>query len=199
MAKHILMIIVLLTLWGVSSRVSYACSCNGSTMILKLKLLEGTATDIGPAWHTNYSGAIFIGKVIRIKKEKVGASGSSVFRVRVTFDVERFWKGITDREAVVYTSPVGNGSCGFPFRKGQRYLVFAGVIENRLTTSICSFTAESRYAANIVKGLALGEGNAPIKQPVSPDAKPNNGMHPTANSAAFIRETPWLMRCVRGG
>jgi hypothetical protein len=28
---------------------------------------------------------------------------------------------------------------------------------------------------------------------------PNNGMHPTANSAALIRETPCLMRCVRGG
>jgi hypothetical protein len=28
---------------------------------------------------------------------------------------------------------------------------------------------------------------------------PNNGMHPTANSAPFIRETPCLLRCVRGG
>ena len=26
----------------------------------------------------------------------------------------------------------------------------------------------------------------------------NNGMHPTASSAAFIRKTPCLMRCVRG-
>jgi hypothetical protein len=24
--------------------------------------------------------------------------------------------------------------------------------------------------------------------------RPNNGMHPTANSVAFIRKTPWLMR-----
>jgi len=27
----------------------------------------------------------------------------------------------------------------------------------------------------------------------------NNGMHPTAKSAALIRKTPCLMRCVRGG
>jgi hypothetical protein len=27
----------------------------------------------------------------------------------------------------------------------------------------------------------------------------NNGMHPTAKSAAFIRKTPCLIRCVRGG
>jgi hypothetical protein len=31
------------------------------------------------------------------------------------------------------------------------------------------------------------------------EAAPNNGMHPTANSVAFIRETPWLIRYVRGG
>lgn len=29
--------------------------------------------------------------------------------------------------------------------------------------------------------------------------KSNNGMHPTANSAAFIRKTQCLIRCVRGG
>jgi len=27
----------------------------------------------------------------------------------------------------------------------------------------------------------------------------NNSMHPTAKGAALIRETPCLMRCVRGG
>jgi hypothetical protein len=27
----------------------------------------------------------------------------------------------------------------------------------------------------------------------------NNGMHPTANSVIFIRETPCLIRCARGG
>jgi hypothetical protein len=30
-------------------------------------------------------------------------------------------------------------------------------------------------------------------------APPNSGMHPTADSVAFIRKTPRLMRCVRGG
>ena len=29
--------------------------------------------------------------------------------------------------------------------------------------------------------------------------QPNNGMHPTANSAAFIRKTCLYQRCVRGG
>ncbi len=36
-------------------------------------------------------------------------------------------------------------------------------------------------------------------KPVGINAPSNNCMHPTANSAAFIRETPCLMRCVRGG
>ena len=30
-------------------------------------------------------------------------------------------------------------------------------------------------------------------------ATPNKGMHQTANSVAFIRETPAIPRCVRGG
>ena len=29
--------------------------------------------------------------------------------------------------------------------------------------------------------------------------QPNNGMHPTANSAPLIRETPCLIRWARGG
>ena len=121
MAKHRLMIIVLLTLWGVSTHEVYACSCNGSTTILKLKLLEGTSRVVDPAWHKSYSGAIFMGKVIGTIKEKAGSSGNSVDRVRVTFEVERYWKGLTDREVMVYTSVPGNGSCGFTFRKGQKY------------------------------------------------------------------------------
>jgi hypothetical protein len=41
---------------------------------------------------------------------------------------------------------------------------------------------------------------AAIKGSPSKDAPAsNNGMHPTANSAALIRKTPCLMRCVRGG
>jgi hypothetical protein len=34
---------------------------------------------------------------------------------------------------------------------------------------------------------------------MSQQGQPNNGMHPTANSAAFMRETLCLIRCVRGG
>jgi hypothetical protein len=30
-------------------------------------------------------------------------------------------------------------------------------------------------------------------------AAPNNGMHPTANSAAFIRQLEGVLHCVRGG
>jgi hypothetical protein len=35
--------------------------------------------------------------------------------------------------------------------------------------------------------------------PCTAAAPPNNGMHPTANSAAFIRKTPCPFCCVRGG
>lgn len=40
---------------------------------------------------------------------------------------------------------------------------------------------------------------AAIKMGALLSTKPHNGMHLTADSAAFMRETPCLMRCVRGG
>lgn len=154
------MVIVFLTLGGISTRDSFACMCSGSNMILKLKLLEGTASGDDSEWHKSYSGTIFMGRVTGIKKEKAGESSRSVYRVRVTFEVESYWKGVADREAVVYTSPPSNGSCGYRFRKGQRYIVFAEELENRLVTSICSLTAESRYATNIMSGVVIsGRGN----------------------------------------
>ena len=42
-------------------------------------------------------------------------------------------------------------------------------------------------------------GDIPALPRVPVMAQPNNGIHPTANSAAFIRETWRYRRCMRGG
>ena len=80
-----------MTLWGVSTHESYACTCEASIMILKLKLLEGRPSGAPLEWYKSYPGAIFTGKVLKVKKEKAGTSASSVYRVRVDFEVERYW------------------------------------------------------------------------------------------------------------
>jgi hypothetical protein len=185
--KRIFIAISLATLWVVIAPEAHACTCEGRTIQLKRKLLGGEATGVTPGWHDGFPGAIFIGRVTGLKKNvKVSASGNLKGMARITFEVERYWKGVTGREAVVYTDPVSNGSCGIPFRKNQKYIVFAVEVEDRLVTGICDFTAEGRYAGVIIKGLALGEGKEPIgQQPLPGRAKPNIGMQRTRTAACL--------------
>lgn len=109
------------------------------------------------AWLDDYDGVVFSGQVVKIKKVKVKlATGDDWYNYQVTFKVDRFWKGTDSSEVVVYTG-VGGGDCGFRFHKGESYIVFGNVFENRLHTGICSYTADSRYVENIIKGLNPGE------------------------------------------
>ena len=59
----------------------------------------------------------------------------------------------------------------------------------------------THYAGTWHSASALTQlkGNRSRSARRSKELQHNNGLHPTANSAAFIRETPCLMRCVRGG
>jgi hypothetical protein len=58
----------------------------------------------------------------------------------VRFAVNRAWRGIAAPEVVVYTAGT-RGSCGFPFRKGERYLVLAyRTPTGRLSTGTCGGT-----------------------------------------------------------
>ena len=141
---------------------SYACTCGGSTMIMKLQLMEGKLLNItDKAWLDEYPGVIFTGQVLKRKKVNVKLSGGVDWRYyQVTFKVDKYWKGSDSPEVVVFTG-VGGGSCGIRFSKGESYIVFAEMIENRLETGICTFTADSRYIENIIKGLNLGDGRSP--------------------------------------
>jgi hypothetical protein len=85
----------------------------------------------------------------------------------VTFKVDRYWKGTDSSEVIVFTG-AGGGDCGIRFRKGDSYIVFAEMLEDKWRTGICSLTAESRYAERIINGLNLGEGKHPALKDVKP-------------------------------
>ncbi len=58
----------------------------------------------------------------------------------VEVDVRQSWKGAQTGPLEIKTSSE-MGACGFPFREGGRYLVFARRgPDGRLSTSTCSFT-----------------------------------------------------------
>jgi len=62
---------------------------------------------------------------------------------RALLEVEHGWKNVTTGQAQVYTG-MWEGDCGFPFKVGQRYLVYADPdhLGRGLYTSTCTRTVE---------------------------------------------------------
>lgn len=128
------------------------------------------------------SAAVFTGKVIEVRtlgqgwgkskgKNKVYHLGTSL---TVKVAVEAKLKGVESKTVSLTT--LTPGSCGFGFRKGVRYLVYAhSDKQGRLTVSICSRT---RRLTDRQAQRDLNEVRT----------KPNNGMHLTANSVTLIRK-----------
>jgi carboxypeptidase family protein len=73
----------------------------------------------------------------------------------VTLDVRQSWKGVDTSAIEVVTNP-GGGSCGFDFKIGHRYLVFAErrLTDDRLSVSICNLTREFDGTGDIADFLA---------------------------------------------
>ncbi len=90
-----------------------------------------------PLEQLDRSTAVFSGTVIDIS-ESVGPYAPEL-SYQVTFDVERSWKGEFDKPTIVHTG-LDSGVCGYPFEKGENYLVYVHESENRLETDTCSRT-----------------------------------------------------------
>ncbi len=91
----------------------------------------------------DFSKAVFVGEVVEIDKSKPDAI--------VTFEVKKMWKGAKSETMVVRTNNQGK-ACGYVFRQGEQYLVYA-YDEGMLRTSICTRTAEVKSAAEDLKEL----------------------------------------------
>lgn len=91
-----------------------------------------------PAQELKRATAVFSGKVVKIKRDKKVAD---IFaRVEAVFKVKRVWKGVEQETISVFTSSIST-ACGYGFKKGITYLVYAyGNEEGKLYTSICSRT-----------------------------------------------------------
>jgi hypothetical protein len=99
--------------------------------------------------------AVFTGRVVSVRNRTVQTPNGPRPRRAVTLRVDRAWKGVESRTVVVLTGQ-GGGDCGFPFRRGDSYLVYAyGAPGEVLAAGMCGRTAElSRAAADL---RALGE------------------------------------------
>lgn len=64
--------------------------------------------------------------------------------VEVTFTVQEAFKGVTTKKVTVRTASSGP-ACGFSFKRGEQYLVYAHQYNGRLYTSICTRTFAARF------------------------------------------------------
>lgn len=105
----------------------------------------------------NRSGAVFLGEVIEIRpilfhhlsqEEKLAWSGGLggipddlPIDNNVRFAVQEAWKGLSGlKETVIRSTLDPQGTCGFPFKIGKRYVVFAYQGTDSLVAGTCSGT-----------------------------------------------------------
>ena len=114
------------------------------------------------------SAAVFSGEVVDYEKAPLATTmmeGSMVTRMvsprfaTATLRVSEVWKG-PEHQTVQLTTDVADGvSCGYPFEKGQKYLVYAYGGQQGLGTSGCS---ETKLLSKASEDLALlGNGAEP--------------------------------------
>ena len=105
-----------------------------------------------PCAATEKTPVVFAGRVTQISdifipKGTGNDRYSYPYRV-VRFDVEEHFRG-PQRKSIEVTTGMGGGDCGFSFRVGERYVVYAGDAPSlgRLYTGICTRTGPVSEAA----------------------------------------------------
>lgn len=117
-----------------------------------------------PAVHEELdrSDAVFSGKVLSVK-EKKQISG---YRSKsVLFEVDRTWKGPETTQIMIATG-LGGGDCGYDFKEGREYLIYAHESNmygaKSLASIICSRTSELNDAQEDLS--VLGKGHSPTEK-----------------------------------
>jgi hypothetical protein len=140
LVKYISIVIFLFTLtFAFKPTSSFACSCIPSPPVQE---------------ELERVSAVFSGKVLEIKED----SSSNTEPLKVTFQVNRTWKGVNETELSIYTGRDSAG-CGYSFKVNESYLVYAIESEGKLITGLCSLTKELSSAEEDLS--IIGEGNEP--------------------------------------
>ena len=116
---------------GVLARPASACSC---------------VPPPPPEQALEEAEAVFVGMVTRLDQRE---PHGRLPQVQVTLRVQRSFKGDLGSTVEIHTA-TSSAACGFSFREGQRYLVYAHPREDGprglLATSLCTRTAHLDHA-----------------------------------------------------
>lgn len=126
---------------------AYACSC----------VQPLTVKD-----ELSRSESVFTGRVVEVKEVRTKGYLSN----SVLFETSQIWKGGSESQIMIHTGG-GGGDCGYEFKKGEDYLVYANLSsmygdKEQLVTIICDRTNELAQAKEDL--AILGEGKLPTKQ-----------------------------------
>ena len=124
--RQLILVAITFSLIGIFSQTAEACMCVGG---------QAPCEDF---WKAD---AVFSGTVISSSQISVMEAGYKSTRRQVRLTIEESFRGISGIEADVLTG-FGETDCGFAFKQGQRYLVYANryPTSGHLSTSTCSRT-----------------------------------------------------------
>ena len=140
-----------------------------------------------PLVAMDQSAAVFSGELVSIDGD---------FAAILTFEVFRVWKGPVAETLVLMTRSLGAGDCGYPFKAGRAYLVYADAGGDFFVVWLCSRTRSLEHAQEDLE--VLGEGQTPgqltaaseMEEPEQPAGSPppglaglGHGMVPAPSSA----------------
>jgi hypothetical protein len=154
----------------------FMISLSIATALLALSISDVKACScgfVGPPCEEYWkSEAVFAGKVIKSStfyaEEGEGNSRYKYQQVLVRFSIEQAFKGIARDEVEIVTG-MGDSDCGYHFKNGERYVVYAirsGRDKSRLYSGICNriklvaeaeedFATSSKLSKRAATGLLL--------------------------------------------
>jgi hypothetical protein len=111
-----------------------------------------TCAEPSPEAAYERASVVFVGTVISIDRslsQRLGLSSSGDWLIR--FAVTRRWKGVPSGSELI-RAPLTGEACGYPFREGGTYLVYAvGWLERR--TGFCDGTKDISIADEDMRAL----------------------------------------------
>jgi hypothetical protein len=130
------------------SRPSYACTCVART----------------PDEYFSDAAVVFVGKVVDV--------GRLEGDYEVTFNVSRYWKGLSenDRFVAVHLHSMDTGICGYPVKEGEEYLTYASRSNGQLAIGACEGTGRLNGEYDPV--AVLGAGSVPRGDVIFADPDP---------------------------
>jgi hypothetical protein len=149
--RHLLLSTILaLGAFALTPENALACSC-----------APFDSPGISPkAWFDRFDGAAFRGPVVKVETVQTGKPEPDQQKLKLTFRVERHWKGVNDAEVVIWTDSAPD-SCAIEYPLNRPLMIFAFRRNGRLETHMCDWTMPAPSWE--IPGI-LGRGLPPPKK-----------------------------------